>query len=68
MQWCNVCGSAVGCLCAPDEDFDSTALENDLDVLPAVSFSAGCSQFKLLECLDIPTRAYLSQHLSAAAA
>lgn len=52
---------------APDEDFDSTALENDLDVLPFHSLLY-VSQFKLLECLDIPTRAYLSQHLVAAVA
>lgn len=35
MQWCSVrrecCWVLVG---APDEDFDSAALENDLDVLP----------------------------------
>ena len=54
-------------MAAPDEDFDSTALENYLDVLPFHSLLY-VSQFKLLECLDIPTRAYLSQHLVAAAA
>lgn len=34
----------------------------------AISFVAECSQFKLLEFLDIPALAYLSQHLVAAAA
>lgn len=45
-----------------------TALHLKMILMCCRSFSAGCSQFKLLECLDIPTRAYLSQHLVAAAA
>jgi hypothetical protein len=37
MQWYNVCGKCCwGLVAAPDEDFDSAALENDLDVLPFI--------------------------------